>query len=115
MKDVKRYDFIALPGNIERTDEGFIKADPVVTRMGIFSYQLKDGTIRKEFRSDEEVFAADALASVQMIPITDTHPSDFVTPENASSLAIGMTGENARRDGATVRVPIKITIHYFFN
>ena len=106
---VKRYDRISLPGRIEKTDEGFIHADPVVTRTGVFSYRLKDGTIRKEFRSDEEVFSADALKSAQMIPITDTHPDDFVTPENASSLAIGMTGENARRDGDTVRVPIKIT------
>ena len=108
-EDVKRYDFITLPGSIKKTDEGFIEADPVVTRTGVFSYRLPDGTIRREFRSDEEVFAADALGSLKMIPITDTHPSDFVTPENAKELAIGMTGENARRDGDNVRVPIKIT------
>ena len=109
MIEVKRYDRIDLPGDIQKTDEGFLQADPVVTRTGVFSYRLKDGSIRKEFRSDEEVFAVDALKSAQMIPITDTHPADFVTPENASALAIGMTGENARRDGNTVRVPIKIT------
>ena len=109
MPDVKRFDYIALPGGIKRTDEGFIEADPIVTRMGIFSYRGPGGTVRKEFRSDEVVFSEDALKSIRMIPITDNHPDDFVTPENASKLAIGMTGENARRDGDTVRVPIKIT------
>jgi hypothetical protein len=110
MEEVKRYDKLeALPGSIKRTDEGFLQADPIVTRTGVFSYRLPDGTVRKEFRCDEEVFCEDALKSAQMIPITDTHPSDFVTPENAQELAIGMTGENARRDGSTVRVPIKIT------
>ena len=108
-EDVKRFDFITLPGNIKRTDEGFIEADPIVTRTGVFSYRTKDGSIRKEFRSDEEVFSEESLKSLQMIPITDGHPSDFVTPENAKELAIGMTGENARRDGTNVRVPIKIT------
>ena len=109
MPEVKRFDYIALPGGIKRTDEGFIEADPIVTRMGIFSYRGPGGTVRKEFRSDAVVFSEDALKSIRMIPITDNHPDDFVTPENASKLAIGMTGENARRDGDTVRVPIKIT------
>lgn len=108
-EDVKRFDYISLPGNIKRTDEGFIEADPIVTRMGVFSYRGPDGKVRKEFRSDDVVFSADALKSIRMIPITDTHPADFVTPENAKELAIGMTGENARRDGDNVRVPIKIT------
>ena len=85
-EDVKRFDYIALPGGIKRTDEGFIEADPVVTRMGIFSYRGPGGTVRKEFRSDAVVFSEDALKSIRMIPITDNHPDDFVTPENASKL-----------------------------
>ena len=105
--EVKRYDVIDLPGVLEKTDGGY-KADPVVTRTGVFTYQMPDGSTRKEFRSDEVVFDAAALASIQMIPITDTHPAEFVTPENAKELAVGWTGENARRDGDKVRVPIKI-------
>ncbi|MDK1020026.1 MAG: DUF2213 domain-containing protein [Candidatus Hydrogenedentes bacterium] len=108
-EDVKRYDFMTLPGSITRTDEGFIEADPVVTRMGVFSYRMPDGTVRKEFRSDAEVFDQASLASMRMIPITNTHPNDFVTSANVGSLGVGMTGENARRDGENARVPIKVT------
>jgi len=109
MTEVKRYDIFDLPGSIKRGADGFISADPIITRTGVFSYRLKDGSVRHEFRSDEVVFSDDALKSIRMIPITDGHPAEFVTPENAKELAIGMTGENARRDGNSVRVPIKIT------
>lgn len=108
-ENVKRYDLIALPGSIKRGDDGTISADPIITRTGVFSYRLKDGSVRHEFRSDDVVFSDAALKSIQMIPITDGHPEGFVTPANAKELAIGMTGENARRDGINVRVPIKIT------
>ena len=109
MTDVKRFDRFDLPGDIKRTDEGFIQADPIVTRTGVFSYRMPDGTVRKEFRSDEEVFAEESLTTVKMIPITNTHPKDWVAPGNVGELGIGMTGENARRDGDNLRVPIKIT------
>ena len=109
MPEVKRYDRLSLPGSIKRTDEGFIAADPVVTRTGVFSYRMPDGTVRLELRTPEEVFDADSLATAKMIPITNMHPTEFVTPENVGDLAIGMTGENVRRDEDTVRVPVKIT------
>ncbi len=109
MTAVRRFDRITLPGSIKRTADGFIEADPVCTRTGIFEYQLKDGTVRRELRLPDEVFHADSLASAKMIPITNGHPSDFVTSENVGALGIGTTGENARRDGETLRVPIKIT------
>lgn len=109
MDIVKRYDRFRLPGSIKRTDEGFIAADPVVTRTGVFKYQMPDGTVRLELRTPEEVFDADSLASAKMIPITNLHPTEFVTPENVGDLGIGMTGENVRRDEDTVRVPVKIT------
>jgi hypothetical protein len=107
--EVMRYDRFGLPGEITHTDEGFIAADPVVTRTGVFKYRMPDGTIRAELRTDEEVFSEDSLQSARMIPITNGHPKSFVVPKNASALAIGFTGENVRRDADTVRAPIKIT------
>ena len=107
--EVLRFDRISLPGKIQRTDEGFIEADPVVTRTGVFKYCMPDGVIRRELRCDEEVFAEDSLRSARMIPITNDHPKTFVRPKNAKALAVGWTGENVRRDGTNVRAPIKIT------
>ncbi len=107
--EVLRFDTFGLPGKIKRTDEGFIEADPVVTRTGVFRYRMPDGSVRHELRLPEEVFDEDSLKSARMIPITNNHPKAFVAPKNARELAVGYTGENARRDGDTVRVPIKIT------
>jgi hypothetical protein len=43
-----------------------------------------------------------------MIPITNGHPKDFVTPENAKELSVGFTGENVRADGQNLVVALSI-------
>ena len=36
---------------------------PILTRVGIFEYRRPDGSIRRELRLPEEVFAPESLAS----------------------------------------------------
>jgi hypothetical protein len=60
------------------------------------------------------VFHADSLATARMIPLTVEHPQREdgkrpVHPANVRKLAVGWTGENVRRDGNNVVVPIRIT------
>jgi len=92
------------------TDEGYLETEAVATRTGIFLYRNHDGSIKKELRHPDNVFKADSLNSLKMIPITDGHPDGkLVNSKSAKSLQIGYVGENIRVDGKFIRVPLTIT------
>lgn len=104
--EVNRYDFAQLKAT--KTDEGFLVDTPIVGRVGIQTYMNSDGTVRKEYRPAEEVFHADALASMVGKPITDAHPSGKVTAANFKKLTIGTILGAGKQDGDNVRVDIII-------
>jgi hypothetical protein len=100
MKKSLRIDNSEILGTAKRTEEGFIKADAVLTRTGIFNYMLPNGTVRRELRLPEEVGSKVSLDSLNMVPVTNMHPPErLVTPDTPK---IGQTGESARLDGITV-------------
>ncbi len=69
--EVLRFDFNGSSGEFKRTAQGFLRVNARLTKIGVFSYD--DG---REYRSDEEVFREDSLASLQGAPVTDLHPSE---------------------------------------
>lgn len=73
--------------------------DGVLTRSGVFTYKNDDGTERREFRPESEVFHEDSLASFAFVPVTDNHPAAMLTIENAKAASVGSVGERIRRDG----------------
>ena len=87
---------------------GFIRGDAFVTRVGVFGYLRADGTTRKELRHPDDVFRADSLASLSMVPVTAGHPPMMLDAENARKYSIGTTGENARQDERFVRSTVQI-------
>ncbi len=96
--EVLRFDFNGSSGEFKRTPQGFLRVNARLTKTGVFAYE--NG---REYRSDEEVFRADSLASFKGAPVTDLHPSEkgaesFLTPANAKNHIIGIT-ENIERDG----------------
>lgn len=94
LKNIARYDAGNVQGEAYLTDEGYIKANAIVTRTGVFTYKNPDGTIRKEYRPSDEVLNEDSLKSLHMIPVTNGHPEErLVTAENSKRLSIGYTGE----------------------
>lgn len=96
--------------SIQKTDEGFLISDARVTRAGVFQYKNDDGSDRFEFRSPDEVFKGVSLDTLKRKPITNNHPArGFVIPENAKTLSVGFTGENIKRDGNFVRIPVTVT------
>ncbi len=110
MNKVRRFDQISLRPNIERTPEGYLKGDAIVTRTGIFLYKNPDGTIRKELRHPRDVFSSASMATLRMLPIVSGHPDElFVTAENAKDLQVGSTGENYQVDGDYIICPLIIT------
>lgn len=66
----------------------------------VYEYEDANGERWGELRIAEHVFADDVLAAWQLAPLTDDHPSCFVTPDNYVSLAIGSLGSNVRPDDA---------------
>jgi hypothetical protein len=98
MEKVTRFDFNGKPNSFKRTPQGFLRVKAYLSKTGIFDYQNQ-----REYRSDEEVFRADSLASLQGAPVTDLHPSEkgadsFLTPGNTLHHIIGMT-ESVKQDG----------------
>lgn len=87
---------------------GSLLADAFLTRTGIFEYSQPDGTKRRELRMPEEVFAADALASLAMLPVTVDHPAEEITPANAKQYAVGAVGENVQRAGDYVQASLVV-------
>lgn len=115
--------YASLPSDIFHIDDnGFLVGRAVVTTIGVFPYLLEDGSVFRELRLPEEVFSDESLNSLRMIPITNDHPSSFVTPDNVGELQVGTTGEDVCRadmyidggytyktDGTQVSIPLKIT------
>lgn len=110
LNSVARFDRGQVKGDAFITDEGYIKANAIVTRTGVFLYKNPDGTLRKELRHPDEIFKVESLDTLKMIPVTNGHPSErLVTAENAKRLAIGYTGETVTQDGEYVLSHFMIT------
>lgn len=90
------------------TAEGYLMDRPILTSIGIFEYSNNDGSIRRELRLPEEVFAAESLRSYQGKPIIITHDAGLVDKENVHDEQIGTILTEGYRDGDDVRANIII-------
>jgi uncharacterized protein len=107
---VLRFDRSELPERAEFTQEGFLRADAVLTRVGVFEYLDHDGSVRRELRHPDDVFDPASLASFRLLPVTNTHPPEGrVDSKNARAVSVGFTGENVRQDGRLMRGPVVVT------
>jgi len=88
---------------------GFLHAKARLTRTGVFDYYDDDGNLWREHRSDEEVFDDESIKSLELKPITNEHPDQFVTVNNIKSLQIGIVGEKIIKDGIYLLGNIVIT------
>jgi len=93
----------------ERTDEGFLQGRAVVTNVGVFKYTTIDGGERFELRLPEEVFDRESMRSLEMVPITDSHPIQIVDTENIKEVQAGHAGDDIRRDDLRLSAPLTIT------
>lgn len=92
----------------KRLPSGFLVADAVFTRTGVFVYENADGSERRELRLPEEVFAEDSLSTLAMAPVTIEHPREPVTPKNVTQYSKGAVGSDVRPDAKDVRGTIAI-------
>ena len=84
----QRFDSIPL-SDTYFTPEGYLIDNPILTRVGIFEYHNADGSVRRELRLPEEVFAAESLASYKGKPVILTHEAGLVDVENVQQEHIG--------------------------
>jgi uncharacterized protein len=107
------YDAIVLDdaARVRFTKDGYLVANPRIARTGIQEYTgaecgIKDKDIVRVYRPENEVFSTDAVRSYTHLPLTNDHPPEMVTPANWKKYAVGDTGDEPLRDGASIRVPM---------
>ena len=90
------------------TPEGYLDDRPILTSVGIFEYANPDGSVRRELRLPEEVFAPESLESYRGKPIIITHDAGLIDKDNVSDEQIGTILTNGYRSGDDVRAEIFI-------
>ena len=92
-----RFDFSSM-GDRKRTPQGGLIVDANLSRIGVLKYQMPDGTVRREYRPQDEVFHPESMASFAHAPITDDHPGRVVA-SNWKQHAVGhVAGTPGRKD-----------------
>lgn len=90
--------------NMHETPEGYLVCVGVpIARTGEMIYgdgetplETNDEGVIKIFRDEKEVFRKETIASFEGKPVTISHPTEFVSPENWSRLTKGIL-QNVRR------------------
>lgn len=103
----QRFDSIPL-SDTYFTPEGYLIDHPILTRVGIFEYRRPDGSIRRELRLPEEVFAQESLASYKGKPVILTHEAGMIDSDNVQQEQIGTILSEGTQDGDNVRAQIII-------
>lgn len=99
--------------NVRETKNGYLVCTPRFARIGIQKYrgyelgmpELDEVAI---YRSEDEVFHKDSLASWAHAPITNGHPPEFVTADNYVKYARGHAADEIARDGEFIRIPLAV-------
>jgi len=78
----------------EITPEGFLKAYAPIARTGVYNYMQPDGTVFRELVTEDVLASSQNLDTLKLKPVTNSHPNDFVTVQDAYYRTIGTVGEN---------------------
>lgn len=97
--DVDQVDYfpVSIKG-METTPEGFMKTIAPVAKVGVYTYVLADGTIRKDLVDEETLFNVDSMKTLELKPFTNDHPDNLLDPETVKKHAVGSTGEKVYKD-----------------
>lgn len=104
-----RYDQASPLSKPVRLPNGFMRAEGYLTRSGIFVYRDAAGRAIRELRPPEEVMHPDSLASFGLMPVTNDHPSELLTADNAKEYQVGTVSESVVAEGDKVRAVLMIT------
>ena len=108
-QDMQEAEMLGYVKTFKRDVNGFLNGKAPCTNIGVFTYKMPDGSIRREARLPEDVFAQDSLSSLKLVPLCNDHPKEAVTPDNAKKYVIGSIGDGVDYDAYKVYAPIVIT------
>lgn len=100
------------------TDEGFlIFSDAKIARTGIQEYYafelgLDDRdplTVVKVYRPEDEVFKQSSMDSFANSIVTNNHPEELVSKDNAKKFQVGYSGDTITRDNIFLKAKLIIT------
>jgi hypothetical protein len=103
-----RYD-VAPIDKYEVTPEGYLRAWATIARTGVQHYTDADGSIRREYRPENEVASPESLASFAGKAITLEHPPVLLDSANTKDYQIGFSGTEVVYDNGFVRAVMTIT------
>lgn len=103
-----RYDLAQMQPPV-KLDNGYLKADAIITRTGVFTYLLPNGKTRRELRKPEDVFNADALQSFKLAPLTNDHPAEPLTSKNTRKFQVGTVVDVDVAEEALVKASVLVT------
>lgn len=83
---------------LESTESGALIGKAPIFGVGVYRYMGADGKVTAEFRPPEEVFSKETLESYELVPLTNNHPPEKVTPENYKKYAVGNLGQEIEHD-----------------
>lgn len=103
-------------GKRRYTDEGFLVVPARIARTGVQHYRayelgVTDGDpmrVVRVYRSADEVFDPDAMASFENKPVTNDHPTVSVDSTNWKQLAVGFA-RNVKREGDYLTADLVVT------
>lgn len=78
---------------MELTVDGYLTGRAIATNVGVFPYLMEDDSVQYELRAPEEVFHPDSVKTLKDLVMTNDHPKERVTSENAKKLSVGFTGD----------------------
>jgi hypothetical protein len=103
-----RYD-VAPIDKYELTPEGYLRAWATIARTGVQMYTDADGSIRREYRPENEVASPESLASFAGKAITLEHPPVLLDSANTKDYQVGFSGTEVVYDNGFVRAVMTIT------
>lgn len=106
MSRVHRVDVGARIRADQRTRQGGARIPAALARTGVQNYPQADGTVRREYRPPEEVFAADSLHTFDTATVVVGHPAT-ISPANWREHSVGDI-RSPKQDGRFVAAELVI-------
>lgn len=91
LENSERQDFGEVTFTKDRN--GRLVGRAVITTIGVYPYVREDGTVEWELRHPDDVYEDASLRSLELLPLTNDHPTEKVTKDNVSDLQVGQFGE----------------------
>jgi hypothetical protein len=96
---------------VDSLSSGAVRVPAVLSRAGVFSYARADGSLVREWRPEEEVFAAESMASVEDAPVTVGHPAGGVRSDNWREVVAGhVSAKSTTRDDSVAGIRTGIVV-----